>query len=1473
MVDTIRIKRRLAAGGAGAPSTLANAELAYNEASNILYYGAGGTASAAASIIAISGTGAYLPLTGGTVTGSTVFTGGITFGSTSVSGATLSNHIALFGTTFGFNVVPATIQIVSNGNVALQATGGLVTIPINFAVTGTSTLTGLATFNGGLTSTAGITVNGSNSSFATPAAFTAGITFGSTATTGVDLSKHIALWGSTYGINVISATMQLISNGNAVLQATSATVTVPVNLSVTGNTVHTGTTTTSGAMTIGGSPATGGGLFVNTNYGGVVPTTGNSAICWNMTGGSRDMDFVNTFATAGSSFRFYQVTTAVPAAWAANTAYAVNAIVLNSQNVYTCTVAGTSAASGGPTGTGSGIVDNTVTWNWVSGAVAYSTTLLQQLTTTTATFYENVNVTTGGTTSLYIDGATGNAKSLNFRTAGVTHWQMGQLQDAESGSNAGASFYIGSYSDTGTFLGFPIQITRATGLVTIGPGGLTSTAGTNNFGALTVTAGLSLTTGGSFTTTTAVASTFNGAVTTNGGLSTGNAYAANAGDYTKAGILFYGSGATAVGFTVTGAPSMLTLQVAGANIFTAQAGAPGLTMSGGVPFNTGTGLTTIGSGGLTSTAGTNNFGTIASGTWNGTVIGVAYGGTGAVTAAAACANIQAAYLAGNNTFSGANTFNTSVLTASAGITVTAGGITVAGSSSFSTSTAFAGGITFGNTAVTGATLSSHIALYSTTYGINVISNNLQLVANGGVSLQATNAGCTIPGTLTVTGATTLNGNVTAGPGIQFTNRGVMSTTAPTQGGYLFWNRSGTGAISLINQRGLGSGGIEFGEVDTSGNVTQTITFGYTGNLTAFGNVFVGGSTSAGGSGTSLNISGAVSTYRGVYFQTTNSTRWQIQITNTAEGGGNAGSDFKIGRFSDTATYIDDPIVVSRATGLITLSQGFTGTPNAPTAAGGTNTTQIASTAFANSSNTLNTVTVTASMTLTIAQCFGAVLYLSGSPAAAFTITMPVASNAVRAFWFVYNQTGQTATIAGTSGGTVAVSAGVGRPIWTDGTGIYPSDIGATAGVTSFNTRTGAVTLASTDISGASGILTTGGTFSGAVAFSAGINCGSVIDGANYGNWSKHIALYSTTYGIGVTSNRLNIGAPSGAGVYLGVNAIDVVTVLTGGVTIGVSTTVGISTTASTSLFINGATGTNRGVVFQNAGNNRWTIFEDSSTDSANAGSNLYIGYYNDAGTYTGSPIVITRLTGYVTVNGQLTVGSQINANSTINLANNVALTAFDSGGTQRNVIWINNATPNNVYCLGSPSPAPTTKLFYCSTTFGAAANTTWLGGTTAPGIWAAVGAVNGTIQTSDVALKQDIRRPPSCLDLVRDINPIVFRWKAKQRWGAFDRDHWGFDADNVRDTMARTGLDFGGYIGPEHEQPIGVDPDTGEPSVPIKSLNYSQMVAVLWRAVQELSAEVALLKGGNDGGSHDEAAQGAAKQGVRAPRKGGRPVG
>lgn len=56
-------------------------------------------------------------------------------------------------------------------------------------------------------------------------------------------------------------------------------------------------------------------------------------------------------------------------AWQAATAYAVDNIRTNdSGKVYICTTAGTSAGSGGPTGTGSAITDNTVVWKYLRSA-------------------------------------------------------------------------------------------------------------------------------------------------------------------------------------------------------------------------------------------------------------------------------------------------------------------------------------------------------------------------------------------------------------------------------------------------------------------------------------------------------------------------------------------------------------------------------------------------------------------------------------------------------------------------------------------------------------------------------------------------------------------------------------------------------------------------------------------------------------------------------------------------------------------------------------------------------------------------------------------------------------------------------------------------------------------------------------------------------------------------------------------------
>ena len=54
--------------------------------------------------------------------------------------------------------------------------------------------------------------------------------------------------------------------------------------------------------------------------------------------------------------------------WAASKAYVLNQQVVNGGNVYKCTTAGTSAGSGGPTGTGTGITDNTAVWAYVDTA-------------------------------------------------------------------------------------------------------------------------------------------------------------------------------------------------------------------------------------------------------------------------------------------------------------------------------------------------------------------------------------------------------------------------------------------------------------------------------------------------------------------------------------------------------------------------------------------------------------------------------------------------------------------------------------------------------------------------------------------------------------------------------------------------------------------------------------------------------------------------------------------------------------------------------------------------------------------------------------------------------------------------------------------------------------------------------------------------------------------------------------------------
>lgn len=86
-------------------------------------------------------------------------------------------------------------------------------------------------------------------------------------------------------------------------------------------------------------------------------------------------DLIYNAAAASAAVSYWQCTTAgrLASAWNNNGAYIVGDLVKNDTNkIYICTVAGTSAGAGGPTGTGTGIVDNTVTWDYLSPLAVFT---------------------------------------------------------------------------------------------------------------------------------------------------------------------------------------------------------------------------------------------------------------------------------------------------------------------------------------------------------------------------------------------------------------------------------------------------------------------------------------------------------------------------------------------------------------------------------------------------------------------------------------------------------------------------------------------------------------------------------------------------------------------------------------------------------------------------------------------------------------------------------------------------------------------------------------------------------------------------------------------------------------------------------------------------------------------------------------------------------------------------------------------
>ena len=260
MANKLRIKRRDSSGVAGAPSSLENAELAFNEADNTLYYGTGtaGANGTATSVIAIGGYGAYATLgTAQTITGNKTFSGTVivatptanTHAATKVyvdaAITSVNSNITNVATSFTVAGDSGTNQTISSGSDTLSILGGV-------GLTSIAGATDTITLN--LDNTA-VTAGGYGGA-SSVGAFTVDAQGRLTAATNTSISITASQISdrATNLVTGITGTASQISVSNsgvgAVTISLPADVTIGNTLTVTGDLVVNGNTTTLNTSTL-----------------------------------------------------------------------------------------------------------------------------------------------------------------------------------------------------------------------------------------------------------------------------------------------------------------------------------------------------------------------------------------------------------------------------------------------------------------------------------------------------------------------------------------------------------------------------------------------------------------------------------------------------------------------------------------------------------------------------------------------------------------------------------------------------------------------------------------------------------------------------------------------------------------------------------------------------------------------------------------------------------------------------------------------------------------------------------------------------------------------------------------------------------------------------------------------------------------------------------------------------------------------
>lgn len=165
---------------------------------------------------------------------------------------------------------------------------------------------------------------------------------------------------------------------------------------------------------------------------------------------------------------------------------------------------------------------------------------------------------------------------------------------------------------------------------------------------------------------------------------------------------------------------------------------------------------------------------------------------------------------------------------------------------------------------------------------------------------------------------------------------------------------------------------------------------------------------------------------------------------------------------------------------------------------------------------------------------------------------------------------------------------------------------------------------------------------------------------------------------GANGVYLNGGNSFGVAATLGTNDANSLSIVTGAttrMTFDTAGKVGVGTTSpgadltiydhggtnEATLGIDGTAGTNRELSFTTSGISRWIFGEDNTAESgSNAGSNLILNAYSDAGAYLSTALYINRASGKVGI-GTTAPNAQLEVNGTVRSQTNAAYIPFANG--------------------------------------------------------------------------------------------------------------------------------------------------------------------------------------------------------------------